>query len=271
MTTSVNYAISLPQLDDLNDVARQPASSSGTRQASSMLEDAVASDSRTSMSINLALLWRELSLGLCKVVDAFFTDTRCYLVTTPTPEPPRSIDRRRLRIVEAILSGTAQKRVAIELSLSPSTVAFNARLGLAFMGVHSRPSRVHPLLMLAATAARVQESSIDASVSFVARGAEQLRVIAVQRPDAALAGLLPPAEFAVIRGLIQGLGYDEIARIRRTSTRTIANQIAAVFRRIQVSGRSELVIRLFSQELWASPLNSAGALDLASLKHLPQS
>jgi DNA-binding NarL/FixJ family response regulator len=169
------------------------------------------------------------------------------LVTIPVAGPPQSIDRRRLGILEAVLSGALQKRVAIELALAPSTIALNARMGLDFMGLRCRPSRAHPLLMLAATAARAQESSIDGAVSFVARGNEQLRVIAIPRPELALASSLPPAEFAVIRSLLEGAGHDEIAQLRGTSTRTIANQIAAVFRRLKVSGRGELVIRLFSK------------------------
>ena len=46
--------------------------------------------------------------------------------------------------------------------------------------------------------------------------------------------------------LVEGLCYDEIARRRGTSTRTIANQISAVFRRMRVSGRNDLVQRLFA-------------------------
>jgi DNA-binding CsgD family transcriptional regulator len=57
--------------------------------------------------------------------------------------------------------------------------------------------------------------------------------------------LLPAAELAVIRQLVEGHSYAEIAAERGTSTRTIANQITAVFRRLRVSGRNELVQRLF--------------------------
>mgnify|MGYP001554949261 CR=1 FL=1 len=53
---------------------------------------------------------------------------------------------------------------------------------------------------------------------------------------------------AVIRALIEGCSYREIAVLRQTSTRTIANQISAVFRRLRVSGRNELVQRLFRDD-----------------------
>ncbi len=51
----------------------------------------------------------------------------------------------------------------------------------------------------------------------------------------------------MIRSLLEGHSYQEIARRRGTSQRTIANQIAAVFHRMAVSNRNELVHRLFAR------------------------
>jgi len=39
--------------------------------------------------------------------------------------------------------------------------------------------------------------------------------------------------------------------VRGTSTRTVANQVTAVFRRLRVSGRNDLVQRLFLDEVVA--------------------
>jgi DNA-binding NarL/FixJ family response regulator len=54
-----------------------------------------------------------------------------------------------------------------------------------------------------------------------------------------------PEMLSVLRSLVEGNCYLDIARARGTSTRTIANQISMVFRRLRVSGRNELVQRLF--------------------------
>jgi DNA-binding CsgD family transcriptional regulator len=62
---------------------------------------------------------------------------------------------------------------------------------------------------------------------------------------------LPPKESVPIRGLspsersvaelvLQGHSNAEVARARSTSTRTVANQIAAVFRKLEVKSRREL-------------------------------
>jgi len=212
-------------------------------------ELAAAADQLSAVHVSLSVLWHEISRGLCKIVDGFFTSDRCLLVTQ-NADPASPLEGRKLEIVEAILRGVGQKSIAIELGVAPSTVALNARLALTSLGIDCRASRAHPLLMLALLASRTRESKLVGSLSFVDQGAAQLRVISVPRPDARLCELLPPAEGAVIRGLVEGASYREIARSRGTSMRTIANQIAAVFRRLRVSGRSELMLRLLADDMY---------------------
>jgi DNA-binding NarL/FixJ family response regulator len=199
--------------------------------------------------VSLALLWRELSRGLCKITDGFFSATRCYLLTTTAPGPAQPLEGRRLHILEAVLAGVGQKNIAIELELAPSTIALNARLALDCLGIRCRPSRVNPLLMLAAQAELKAWRGVNGSLSFATDGDKQVRVISVPRPGRKLEQTLPRAEFAVVRSLIEGASYEDIARQRGTSTRTIANQVTAVFRRMKVSGRSELLLRLFADDL----------------------
>src|SRR6185369_1243288 len=115
---------------------------------------AMAVDATATTEISLALLWRELSRGVSRVVDGFFSDERCYLVLSiKTNGAPTPIEGRRLEILEAVLSGLRQKNIAMELNLAPSTVALNSRLALESLGLPGKPSRAHPLLMLAARAA----------------------------------------------------------------------------------------------------------------------
>jgi DNA-binding CsgD family transcriptional regulator len=51
---------------------------------------------------------------------------------------------------------------------------------------------------------------------------------------------LSEAEGKVITQLLRGLSNREIAAVRHTSLRTVANQVASAFRRIGVSSRAEL-------------------------------
>ncbi len=52
---------------------------------------------------------------------------------------------------------------------------------------------------------------------------------------------LSSAESDVARHVLAGRSNSEIAALRRCSTRTVANQVASVFRKLRVRSRLELV------------------------------
>ena len=227
---------------------------------------AIAADATATTQLNVSLLWRELVRGTSSIVDSFFSDERCYLVVSvKTDTAATPIEGRRLEILEAVLGGLRQKNIAIDSGLAPSTVALNSRLALESLGLASKPSRAHPLLMLAAKAARAPTLTLVRCSTFLTPDDRELRVIGIPRPDQSLSALLPRAELQVIRSLIEGLSYQDIAKLRGTSTRTIANQITSVFRRLRVSGRNDLVQRLFSDE------DAGRSLPKASAETLPPS
>jgi DNA-binding NarL/FixJ family response regulator len=211
----------------------------------SLRPSAVKADMTATTELPLAMLWRELTRGTSFVLDGFFHADRCFLLVSRRAQPAAPLRGRRLEILEAVLEGQRQKNIALDRGLAPSTVALNSRLGLEALGVSSRPSRAHPLLMLAARAASLQLPALAKCSTLVTDHNAEVRVLSMARPDAALTKVLPSAELSVIGGLVEGACYREIARARGTSTRTIANQISAVFRRLHVSGRNELVQRLF--------------------------
>lgn len=74
-------------------------------------------------------------------------------------------------------------------------------------------------------------------------GEDELVVIRVPLLAADLSGL-PRAQRETAELLLAGLGNAEIARRRGRSERTVANQVAAIFRRFGVSSRAELVAKL---------------------------
>lgn len=60
----------------------------------------------------------------------------------------------------------------------------------------------------------------------------------------ALAPVLTAAEQDVVRRLLAGRSNAEIAKARRSSVRTVANQVASVFRKYGVNSRAELAARV---------------------------
>jgi DNA-binding CsgD family transcriptional regulator len=57
---------------------------------------------------------------------------------------------------------------------------------------------------------------------------------------------LTRAEREVVQALLDGRSNAEIARDRRTSVNTVANQLRAIYAKVKVSGRLELVRRCTS-------------------------
>ena len=62
----------------------------------------------------------------------------------------------------------------------------------------------------------------------------------------AKADALTPAERAVLEGLLAGQSNAAIARARGTSIRTVANQVAALMRKLGLDSRRELIARFAS-------------------------
>ena len=67
---------------------------------------------------------------------------------------------------------------------------------------------------------------------------------------------LSPAEQDVAEGILRCESNAEIARRRGASLRTVANQIAAIFRKLQVRSRFELIARA-TQQTERSPVDDA--------------
>lgn len=78
---------------------------------------------------------------------------------------------------------------------------------------------------------------------FAWRGEEWL-VLSWPLPVLLMPGVLTDAERDIVEGLIAGEVSGDIARLRGTSPRTIANQVASIFRKLGVSSRAELGARL---------------------------
>lgn len=68
-------------------------------------------------------------------------------------------------------------------------------------------------------------------------------------------GRLSGAELSIVESVLQGATNCEIARERGSSARTVAHQIAAVYRKLGVSSRGELAARLLPGAEHAASMN----------------
>ncbi len=193
--------------------------------------------------IALAAIWDNLVTGRWGVVDSFSVGDRSYLafdlrVTAPGRQ---HLTERQLEILERTLLAPCQKVVAIELGRTPSTVAWSLAQSLRAMGFSCQASRVPSFLVAAIHAHHGTTELTEARFKGWGDGATSYGIASIPRPDLCLAPQLTSTEYAVTRLLSDGHSRSEIAALRAASTRTVANQVSAVFRKLGVSGRLELL------------------------------
>jgi DNA-binding CsgD family transcriptional regulator len=82
---------------------------------------------------------------------------------------------------------------------------------------------------------------IDLQASVIELGSGSYILLSFFRDASAESAVLTDAERQVALAILAGRSNAEIARIRGTSPRTIANQVAHIFRKLGVKSRSEFV------------------------------
>lgn len=225
-------ALSLPDMRD---------EVSGQSFDGSLREMAVRS-SLNAETVDLADVWRALCLATMRIIEAFHTDDRCFLVLSAAVggDARRPLRGRNLEALERALNGSGSKIIAMELGASESTISFLIKQSTRQLGFSFGISNMPTLLMMAAHAAR-GGVRIEAQRSALEARGQSFVTISAARPDRALETRVSAAEYAVAQLLVEGHPYSKIAALRGTSARTVANQVSAVFRKLDVSGRTQLV------------------------------
>src|SRR6478752_1180980 len=222
---------------------------------------AVASARPVEEAASLSALWTELVSGLCKIEHTEFTEQSCTVVVTRhrvSGGEGARLSSRDTEILERALLEGVRKSVAVDFGLCPSSIAEILRRCFVFMGLSCWPSRI-PFLLVMAAHAKCTPDSQRVAKQLLAQNQQFVRQsISVARPDNELSEWLSPAEYAVTRLLVEGKSYQEMAKLRATSKRTVANQLASAFHRLGISGRAELLCLLAKRKLGnRPPLTSA--------------
>jgi len=71
-------------------------------------------------------------------------------------------------------------------------------------------------------------------------GSEDFVVISYPVTSIDVPSVLTAAEAAVFQMLLEGLSNQQIAEARQSSLRTVANQVASIFKKLKVRSRAEL-------------------------------
>ena len=219
---------------------------------------------------SLSALWTELVGGFCKIEQTDFSAQTCSVVVSRTHRlsggEGSRLPQRDIEILEQSLLEGVRKSVAVDFGLCPSSIAEILRRCFVFMGLSCWPSRIPLLIVMAAHAKHALEGQRGPKL-VLAQNQQFLRQsISATRPDNELSERLSPAEYEVTRLLIEGRSYAEMATLRQTSKRTVANQLASAFHRLGISGRAELLCLLAKHQvaLWQSASSTSRTFSLAS-------
>jgi len=145
------------------------------------------------------------------------------------------LSRRELSVLAAGEGGVANKHVAIDQSLACSTVSESLQTALSKLGFASRAEFLKVMACL-----RVKALAAGARLVGDARRCWLFLPVEALGLDARLT----QAERQVAAGVLDGRTNAAIAMARRTSCRTVANQLAAIYRKLGVSSRWELAARI---------------------------
>jgi DNA-binding NarL/FixJ family response regulator len=213
----------------------------------------------------LAVVWQRFLEGAWTVVDAFSSQERCYLLVDTRAQdagrcPPTARNARDLAVLQRALGGEMQKVVALELARSGAAISHAATSALRLLGLELSARRAPVLLILCACAHACKSTRAAARISPLDGDSGARFLISAERPDRELPDVLSPAEREVVRGIVEGQTNTAIARGAK-SVRTVANQVASVFRKLGVGSRAELLRQLSSSALASA--EDAGAFEAA--------
>jgi len=182
-------------------------------------------------------VWKGLVAGRWSLVDRWDTDRSRFIAVVenaPRAPDPRSLTEREHAVANYAALGASNKEIAYILGIATSTVGVLLKLAVRKLGCSRR------------TDIAVFFSSPE--VVTVEVGGEALKV--VQKPHLDPKGLsriateLTEAEREVVAAIVEGHTEAAIARRRRTSIRTVQNQLGQIYRKTGCRSRAELVAKL---------------------------
>jgi DNA-binding NarL/FixJ family response regulator len=181
--------------------------------------------------------WNELTDGGYVLLDHVDADRRRYVVAykLPLPEQPRpyTLSARERHVLERILLGARNKAIASELGISAAHVTGLSQRALAKLGARST-----------AELTRVLRARSSLVLGELALGGETLIALGYSDETAHALSGLTQAEREVAQGVLDGRSQRAIAVERGVSARTVASQVASIYRKVGVSGRRELTAKL---------------------------
>jgi len=179
-------------------------------------------------------MWTALVAGRWTLVEHFDRGGRRYLVARrnePGGEGPLSLTERERQVAGFAARGHGIKLIAYELGLSSGSVSQHLAAAMRKLGTRSRGE----LARVWAAASGFGEDEIGRL-----DGLDDFATAAVEVDGPSSKARLSAIEIAIITAIARGESNATIARARGTAMRTVANQVARIFKKVGVGSRAEL-------------------------------
>lgn len=173
-------------------------------------------------------IWQALVAGRYSLVDRFESDGRRYVVAhenRPSAPDPRGLTEEERVVAGWVAHGHSDKLIAYDLGWPEGTVRAMTHRILKKLGLRSRVEVV--------THFQAPEAVRRVLVAGGSVVALQWKAKHREHPP------LSKAESDILSLIVSGRSTNEIATLRKRSTRTIANQLASAYRKLGVRSRAE--------------------------------
>jgi DNA-binding CsgD family transcriptional regulator len=205
-------------------------------------------------------IWSAFVAGRLCIAATHVAVWRCF-VSVRKEKVARVPSRFAVHVAERVFSGEQPKVVAAELSISVATVCHHCKSVATAFSEGALASGSSTLLVMAACAAR---GARIPPARLHGMDHDGNTVLSVEMPNAVLnRAPLSQAERTIAWAVVEGKSHAEICAKRGTSPRTVANQLNAIYRKLRVSGRRELMAVALSAA-WVSPELSPSATGFAA-------
>ena len=195
--------------------------------------------------------WRGLLDGSSRLVTHWDeADERRLLLRRVDPTAP-PLTKRECAVVLGATRGRGVTLIALELGIAPATASEHLASAMQKLCVRTRAQ----LVMLFASGS---QTLLPPAGLRAARAAPDEMVLRFPLRTEALT--LTRTEQLICRHILAGLGNLEIARRRGRSQRTIANQIASIYAKLDVGSRGELTSLLANHSLSRQPAGGSSTL-----------
>jgi DNA-binding NarL/FixJ family response regulator len=184
-------------------------------------------------------LWRGLLVGH-RVVVATGAGDALFLLTRDVPGSLRArhaFTRNQVSVLRRAARGQSNQAVAAALSITQGAASTSLWKSLRKLGLRSRAQ----LRWFSRGRTRLAPP-FSTRVTRLVTSRGDLAVFVCPMPRFAGESPLTPAETDVAPRVLQGKTNREIAMERRTSQRTVANQVVAVRSKLESSSRVEIVV-----------------------------